>query len=538
MARLLSELLSMLPFAFEAPNENPRITAPITENASQVERGGVFLARKGRTTDGHRYIPQAVERGAAAIVGERPYDEVQSLLNGVPYARVENGYEAFGYLVSGYEGNPSRNLIVIGVTGTNGKTTTATLIYHILKTAGVHVGLISTVNAVIGDRTVPTGLHVTNPPAHELQRYLREMVEAGMTHCVLELTSMGLEQGRVNGTQIDVAVMTNVTHEHLDWHGSFENYKRAKMRLFEIMKNTPRKGTQPNIAVINADDPTAPDFAEASIGADYMLLYSTYQSDADLYADRIHYGADFTSFMLRGNAGDIPIRSPLLGQYNVQNILAAIGGAISAMPQPEHQQRMINAIPLAISQVPQIPGRLERIDEGQDFIAIVDFAHTHDALEKVLQTARQMLDEREGRVIAVFGSAGLRDVEKRRLMAEVSAELADITILTAEDPRTESLLAILETMRQAAVRKGCVEGESLFVIPDRGRAIFEACQIARAGDIVLACGKGHEQSMCFGTVEYEWDDRVAMRSALKGQPLLTLPSATLPYDERELWRND
>lgn len=537
MARLLSELLSMLPFAFEPPQENPRITAPVTENASQIESGGLFLARLGRSTDGHQFIPQAVERGAAAIVGERPFDEVEMLLNGVPYAKVENGYEAFGYLVSGYEGNPSRHLVVVGVTGTNGKTTTVSLIYHILKAAGVKVGLISTVNAIIGEREVPTGLHVTNPPAHELQRYLREMVEAGMTHCVLELTSMGLEQGRVNGTQIDVAVMTNVTHEHLDWHGSFENYRRAKTRLFEIMKDTPRKGTQPNIAVINADDPSGPDFAEASIGADYMLLYSTHQSDADLYADRIHYGPDFTSFMLRGNAGDIPIRSPLVGPYNVSNVLAAIAGAISAMPQLEYQQLMINAIPRGIADMPQIPGRLERISEGQDFLAIVDFAHTPDALEKVLKAARLMVAE-GGRLITVFGSAGLRDVEKRRMMSEVSAELADMSVLTAEDPRTESLLAILDEMRQAAIEKGAIEDETVFVVPDRGRAIEWACQLAKRGDVVLACGKGHEQSMCFGTIEHPWDDRDAMRSALRGEPLLTLPSAPLPYDERERWRND
>ena len=537
MARPFAEILSMLPFEFESPTDNPRITAPVTENAQQIEPGGLFLARQGRSVDGHQFIPQAVERGAVAVVGERPFSQVEQMLNGVAYARVDDGYQAFGYLVSGYEGNPSRNLVVIGVTGTNGKTTTCTVIYNILKAAGVRVGLITTVSAVIGDREVSTGLHVTSPPAHQLQRYLAEMVEAGMTHVVLETTSMGLEQGRVNGTQIDVAVMTNVTHEHLDWHGSFENYRDAKARLFEIMKDTLRKGTQPNIAVINADDSSGPAFAEASVGADYMLLYSVDQTDADLYADRIHYGPAFTTFMLRGNAGDIPIRSPLVGRYNIENVLAGIAGAISAMPQPEHQQLMINAIPSGVANLPQIPGRMERIEAGQDYLAIVDFAHTPDALEQVLK-ASQLIKSKESRVIAVFGSAGLRDVEKRRIMAEVAAQYADVTVLTAEDPRTESLIGILDDMQHGAENFGAVLNENLWSIPDRGRAIAFACEMAVAGDVVLVCGKGHEQSMCFGTVEHPWDDREALLAALNGHPKLTLPSASEPYDRAEPWRKD
>lgn len=527
----------MLPFEFEPAAENPRVTAPVTENASEIQPGGLFLARQGRTTDGHQYIAQAVERGAVAVVGEREHATVAEALQGVPYARVPNGYEAFGYLVSGYEGNPSRYLVVVAVTGTNGKTTTTTTIYHILKTAGVKVGLISTVAAHIGDREVSTGLHVTNPPAHQLQRYLREMVEAGMSHVVLEVTSQGLDQGRVNGTQIDVAVLTNVTHEHLDWHGSFEAYRDAKAKLFHLMKETPRKGTQPNIAVINADDPSGPVFAEASVGADYLLLYSTRQKEADLYADNIHYGASFTSFMLRGNAGDIPIRSPLVGSFNVANVLAGIGGAIAAMPEPEKQQLMINAIPRGVAELPQIPGRMERIDAGQDFVAIVDFAHTPDALEKALAAAHLMTSD-EGRVIAVFGSAGLRDVEKRRLMAEAAAQHADLVVLTAEDPRTESLLEILRVMRDSAMAQGAIDGETLWSVPDRGRAILHACKLAVAGDVVLVCGKGHEQSMCFGTIEHPWDDREALRAALQGTPLLTLPSAPDPYDVAEPWRAD
>ena len=537
MLIFLSDLLRELPFEFIPAEENPKITAPVTENANEIQSGGVFLARRGRLTDGHQYISQAVDNGAAAIVGEQHFTDVIDMLRGTPYVQVANGYQAFGYLAAAYEGHPSKELVVVGVTGTNGKTTTVTIIYHILKAAGVKVGLISTVSAIIGDYEVPTGLHVTNPHAHELQRYLRQMVEAGMTHCVLELTSMGLDQGRVNGTHIDVAMMTNVTHEHFDWHGSFEDYRDAKVRLFEMMRDTPRKGNQPNIAVINADDPSGPMFAEASAGADYMMLYSVKQREADFYAERIHYALSFTSFMLRGNAGDIAIRSPLVGEYNVANVLAAVVGAISAMPQPQHQQRMINAIPKGIADLPQLPGRMEPIDEGQEFLAIVDFAHTPDALDRVLDTARLMVAE-GGRVIVVFGSAGLRDREKRRLMAEISAKKADITILTAEDPRTESLLGILSEMMTEAKKHGAIPEQTLYSIPDRGRALLQACQLAEAGDVVLACGKGHEQSMCFGTIEHSWDDGVALRSALRGEPLLTLPSAGEPYDVGEGWLKD
>lgn len=533
----LSDLLSNLPYSFNAPSSDPIVTAPVTENAHEVKPGGVFLARVGRSADGHQYIPQAILNGAVAIIGERELAEVENSLSGVPYVKVTNGYQAFGYLAAAYEGLPSRRLVVIAVTGTDGKTTTASVIYHILKTAGVRVGLISTVSAVIGDREISTGLHVTTPPAHELQQYLRQMVESGMSHCVLEVTSFGLDQGRVNGVDVDVAVMTNVTHEHLDWHGSWEAYRDAKRRLFTIMKETPRKGDQPKIAVINADDSSAPAFAESSIGADYMLLYSLTQPDADFYAESIHYTPAFTSFMLRGNAGDIPVKSPLIGEYNVANALAGIIGAISAMPQPVYQQLMVNTIPLAMESLPQVPGRMERIDEGQNFMAIVDFAHTPNALQKALEAARLMLVPGK-RLIAVFGSAGLRDREKRRMMAEIAAAKADISILTAEDPRTESLLGILEEMARGAVAKGAKENDTFFRVPDRGRAIYVACRMAQEGDIVVACGKGHEQSMCFGSVEHPWDDRTAMRQALRGTPLLTLPSSGEPYDKHEGWLKD
>ena len=530
----LADLLSALPFGFPPPDENPEITAPITEDSRDVQAGGVFVARKGKGSDGHRFIDAAIDAGAAAIIGEDP-----TLKPAAPYVFVHDAREALGYLASAYYGYPSRQLVIIGITGTDGKTTTASIAYHILKTAGVKVGMISTVKAVIGEQETATGLHVTTPPAHEVHKYLRDMVDAGLTHCILEVTSHGLDQGRVNGVEVDVAVMTNVTHEHLDWHGSFEAYREAKAKLFRIMVARQPKGDQPTIAVINADDPSAPEtFAKASIGANYMMLYSMSQQDADFYADRVHYRPDGTSFMIRGNAGDIPVKSPLVGPFNVMNVLAGTIAAIGAMPQAAHQQRMLNTIPRAIESLPQIPGRMEAIDEGQDFIAMVDFAHTPNALKNVLMAAREMIQPGK-RIIAVFGSAGLRDREKRRLMAEFAAELADFSILTAEDPRTESLIGILDEMAAGMLSKGAAEDTDFIRVPDRNAAIRRACEMAQAGDIVLVCGKGHEQSMCFGTIEHDWDDRDALRAALRNDPPpRPLPTADPAKSDGEQWLSD
>lgn len=528
----LADLLSALPFAFPPPDENPNISAPVTEDSREIQEGGVFVARYGKSSDGHRYIEAAIQAGAAAIIGEDP-----NLKLAIPYVYVHDAGEALGYLSSAYYGYPSRSLVVIGITGTDGKTTTSTIAYHILKAAGVKVGMINTVKAVIGDQEYETGLHVTTPPAHEVHAYLRQMVEAGLTHCILETTSHGLDQGRVNGVEIDVAVLTNLTHEHLDWHGSFEAYRDAKAKLFRLMTRRTRKGDQPTIAVINADDPEGPAFAEAARGANYLMLYSAHQTNADFYADRIHYRPDGTSFMLRGNAGDIAINSPLVGPFNVLNVLAGSVAAISAMPQAAHQQRMVNAIPMGVASLPQIPGRMEPFDAGQNYLALVDFAHTPNALKAALTAARSMIQP-TGRVIAVFGSAGLRDREKRRMMAEVAGDLADFSILTAEDPRTESLREILREMKAGIESRGKQEGTDFYRVPDRGAAIQQALHMAKAGDVVIVCGKAHEQSMCFGSIEHPWDDRLVVEAALRNEPLpFTLPTAT-DEEGTESWRDD
>lgn len=482
------------------------VIAPVVESNHDIEQGGVFVARAGRTVDGHDFIKEAIERGAAAIIGER---EIRGLR--VPYIRVGNAQNAVGLLSAAYYEYPSREMVIVGVTGTDGKTTTSHLIHSILReSTGGRAGFISTIAADLGDTQVSTGLHVTTPGAPQIQKYLSQMLWRGMSHCVLEMTSHGLAQGRLNGVDIDVAVLTNVTHEHLDYHGSWEAYRAAKATMFEMLSRTKRKSGQRKLSIINADDPSAQFFQR--IPANRVVRYGL-RNPAHYEARNPYYLPTGTQFEVDG---DIYI-SELVGEFNMMNLLAAVATT-------REMECDVSAVRRGLEQVKSISGRMERIVEGQEFTAIVDFAHTPNALRKALEAGRTMLRD-GGHLIAVFGSAGLRDREKRRMMAQVAAELADLTILTAEDPRTESLDAILAEMAAGAAEMGGVEGESFVRIPDRGYAIFEACQRAGRGDIVMVCGKGHEQSMCFGTTEYPWDDREALRAALRGTPLLTLPTA-------------
>jgi UDP-N-acetylmuramoyl-L-alanyl-D-glutamate--2,6-diaminopimelate ligase len=497
-------------------DEAMMVTAPVVEAVDEVQPGGVFVAREGRSFDGHDFIPAAVERGAAAIIGQHALGTMPA-----PYVQVRDPQAVLGLLAAAYHGFPSRRLVVIGVTGTDGKTTTSTLIHSILKSATAgRAGYISTLAADLGGSTADTGLHVTTPTAPQVQGYLAQMVANGLTHCVLEMTSHGLAQGRLNGVELDAAVLTNVTHEHLDYHGTFEEYRAAKALMFQLLTANTRKAPAasfpPRTSIINADDPSAQYFA--AIPADRVITYGLGER-ADFRAGEIVHRPDATQFVV-DPGGDIapwPVTTSLLGDFNVMNALAAVTLAWSLGIRPD-------TITLGIENVTAISGRMERIDEGQDFTAIVDFAHTPNALKNALEASRAMLPAGR-RLICVFGSAGLRDVEKRRLMAETSARLADFTILTAEDPRTESLDAILEMMAAGCRAEGGIEGETFIRVPDRGEALYRACQLARTGDIVIACGKGHEQSMCFGTVEYPWDDREALRAALRGAPLRTLPTA-------------
>ena len=471
----------------------------IAWDSRQVQRGDAFFALVGDQFDGHQFIRTAVENGAAAVIGTRSPMPLR-----VPYVQVQGDDRlALAKFAAAFYDHPSRDLVVIGVTGTDGKTTTTNLIYHILRTAGKRVGMISTVNAVIGDETLDTGFHVTTPEAPDIQRYLARMREAGLTHVVLETTSHGLAQRRVAEVAYDLAVVTNVTHEHLDYHRTYQGYLQAKGLLFEAL-NQDRAEDQgiEKLAVLNRDDES---FGYLQKITRAKILSYSLNEGGDIWADGIEHTPKALRFVVHGLGDAFRLESPLIGMYNVPNSLAAIGITLGGLGIPA------DVLQDAFSTVKTVPGRMERIDLGQDFLAIVDFAHTPNAIKQALLTARELTS---GKVIAVFGSAGLRDVEKRKLMPQTAAGLADEMFLTAEDPRTESLDAILADMAEGARAGGAVEEKDFWLEPDRGTAVRRAVARADQGDLVILCGKGHEQSMCFGHIEYPWDDRTALQAAL------------------------
>jgi UDP-N-acetylmuramoyl-L-alanyl-D-glutamate--2,6-diaminopimelate ligase len=514
----LSALLSAIPYSLRRPAADPDITA-VTADSRQVRPGSLFVAVRGAEADGHDYIRDAVAKGAAAIVAEEvPLVPIVPL---IPFVVVPNSREALAYLAAASSGFPARRLVMIGVTGTDGKTTTATLLHSILTQAGIKAGLITTVSAVIGDESLDTGLHTTTPDSSLIQALLARMVAVGLTHCVLEVTSHGLAQHRVTACDFDVAVVTNITHEHLDYHGTYEAYRAAKARLFEGLASAARKAGQAKVAVLNRDDASHDYLRSVLTGpAHDSVCVLTYGLDAaaDVTATEVQSLPRDLRFQVRAGASAFQVSTGLVGRFNVYNCLASATVALKGLGLSEA------SVVAGIAAVAAVPGRMERIDMGQPFTAIVDFAHTPNALKRVLETARQMT---AGRVIAVFGSAGLRDREKRRLMPQISAKQADLTILTAEDPRSESLDTILAEMAQACQAAGGVEGQTFWRIADRGEALRFAVSQTRSGDLVIACGKGHEQSMCFGTVEHPWDDRTAMRAALAG--LLGVQGPSMPH---------
>ncbi len=507
-----SELWTVVPDALEGYGD--ALITGITDDSRQVKPGFVFVAVPGVYVDGHRFIPAALAAGAAAVVIEQPAT-ILNLPPALPYLRVANARRALGWLHAAWHGFPSRRLALFGVTGTDGKTTTTNLLYAILRAAGYEAGMISTVNARIGALSLDTGLHTTTPPSGEVQHYLAQMVAAGATHAVLESTSEGLAQQRLAGCDFDIAVVTNITHEHVTAHGSWEAYREAKATLFRSLATAARKPGVPKVAVLNRDDPGSFDYLRA-IPVEQRVVYGLDSPDVDVTATDIAYTPQGIRAVLRSPWGTATLTSPLVGAFNVSNILAAASAALALGTS-------LDAVTEGVATVSGIPGRMERIDEGQPFTAIVDFAHTPNALRVALLTARQWVAGK-GRVIVVFGSAGLRDREKRWMMGEVAGELADLIVLTAEDPRTESLEDILAEMAEGVRQHGRVEGVDFWCVPDRGAALLHAVQMAQPNDIVLACGKGHEQSMCFGAVEYPWDDREALRRALHGATLDTLPT--------------
>jgi UDP-N-acetylmuramoyl-L-alanyl-D-glutamate--2,6-diaminopimelate ligase len=455
-------------------------------DSRKVTPGTLFFAVPGDHVDGHEFILEAVTHGALAVVAERETPGIST-----PQLIIARTRDALADAADAWYGRPSERLEVIGVTGTDGKTTTSYLAVAALQAGGRWPGMIGTVAIRVGDEQRSNEDRNTTPEALELQEMLADMVEAGNDCVVMEATSHGLAQARVRNCRFRIAIVTNVTSEHLEFHGTLEAYRAAKAMLVE----------EAPMAILNADDPTFPFFRDRARGR--VMTYAV-GAPADVRAAKIDPRADGTTFTVVGPqwAGEVNLQLP--GAFNVYNALAALALAEIEGIDPSDAAA-------ALGTVGGVPGRMERIDGGQPFGVVVDYAHTADSLAKVLRTLRPLTT---GRLIVVFGSAGERDRIKRPALGRVAAELADIAIVTDEDPRLEDPRAINEAIADGARAAGARDGETLLVIDDRRAAVARAISLARPGDMLLLAGKGHEGSIIYGTQKAWWDECDVARQEL------------------------
>ena len=440
----------------------------IQSDSRSVRKGSLFVAIRGLSVDAHRFIPAVIRSGASVVVGEET--PKSAWLKHVTYIKVPYARAALGYLASCWYGNPSEKMRVIGITGTDGKTTTANLLWRMLNESGKKAGLISTIGARVGNKIFDTGLHVTNPEALELQRHLALMVRKGCKYAVLEVSSHGIDQGRVTGVRFDTAVLTNITHEHFDYHKNIRNYKETKAKIFSNVRH----------AVLNRDDRRFKYFSR--VARKSIIHPYSYQSE---------YEKEFS----------------LPGRYNLYNLSAATTVArIYKCPK--------SAIHRALRSFPALPGRMQEIKEGQDYKVFVDFAHTPNGLKSVLADLRIILPK-GNKLTVLFGCAGERDTSTRAVRGKIATLYAHRVIITADDPRREKLADIYRDII-SDIKKDRIK--KVMRVDDRGEAIKTALSLARAGDIVLLAGKGHERSISVGGKELPWSDARVAKSILKKVP--------------------
>ena len=452
----------------------------IAYDSRRVRQGDLFIALRGGAYDGHAFINDAIERGASAVVHEG------TLALSVPGVPVESSRRAMALISNAFYGYPSRTLNVIGVTGTNGKTTTTRMIKSIIDHAGGEAGLIGTIDYEIKDEVMPAP-HTT-PEAPEFQGLLARMRDAGCTHAVTEVSSHALMQSRVEGTEFKVSVFTNLTPEHLDFHHTMGEYFDAKARLFTELLG--------GAAVINIDDPYGLKLAGMLKN---VITYGIKES-ADLTATGLRMDARGSSMTLRYKGIERPVTVPIPGIVNVYNALAATGAALGL-------GMTLDDAASGLARMPQVAGRFERVEAGQKFLCVVDYAHTEDALERLLRTVREIT---ASRVITVFGCGGDRDRTKRPRMGAVATSLSEITIITSDNPRSEEPLAII-----SGIIEGVTAGSRYMAVADRAEAIRDAIAIAAAGDSVVIAGKGHEEYQEIKGVRYAFSDREAARRAIE-----------------------
>ncbi|RRJ66664.1 UDP-N-acetylmuramoyl-L-alanyl-D-glutamate--2,6-diaminopimelate ligase [Paenibacillus oralis] len=492
---LLKELATYL-IASQIRGDGERACEGMAIDSRKVQPGDLFICLPGHTVDGHDFAPQAAEKGAAALVVERWLDDCK-----LPQLKVKDSRLAMAVLGNVYFGFPSRRLKVIGVTGTNGKTTTTYLIERILEDQGRSTGLIGTIQRKFAGSTYP--MSGTTPESLELQRYLHEMAEGGADYCVMEVSSHALDQGRVKGTFFRTAIFTNLTQDHLDYHSTMEEYRGAKGLFFSRLGNAyPADPNERSYAVLNADDPASSYFAKQT--AAETITYGV-ENEADVRASDISITAKGTLFHVDTFQGSADISLRMVGKFNVYNALAAIAAALlEGIP--------LERIKASLEAVKGVEGRVEAVDEGQSFAVIVDYAHTPDGLENVLRTVNEFA---QGRVICVFGCGGDRDRTKRPIMGRIAAKYAQHVIVTSDNPRTENPDAILSDIEQGLLGDG-VDRSRYELIVDRREAIQKAIEMASREDVVLIAGKGHETYQLIGTAVLDFDDRIVAKEAIRG----------------------
>jgi UDP-N-acetylmuramoyl-L-alanyl-D-glutamate--2,6-diaminopimelate ligase len=463
----------------------------VAYDSRRVDPGAVFVALSGQKADGAMFAPQAIASGAAAVVAERAAESAA----GVPWVVVADARLALALLAAEFAGHPSRRMKVVGITGTNGKTTTSYVIQSIFEAAGIRCGLMGTVTYRIGDREIAATR--TTPEAPEVQGFMRQMLDAGCGACVMEVSSHALALRRVDGIRFAAGVFTNLTRDHLDFHQDMESYFAAKRRLFEMLPaDAP--------AVINVDDPRG----ATLVGAGGRPITYAVNREADVTPGPLNYGLSGLEFDVRSPRGTAHVTSKLVGKPNVYNILAAAGTA-AALSLP------IEAIEQGLRTLPGVPGRFELASTPSDDITVVvDYAHTDDALRNLLETARPLASRK---LITIFGAGGDRDKTKRPLMGMVAARLSDVVVITSDNPRGEDPLRIIDEVKRGAepeMRQGNAE---VIAIPDRREAITQAIERASGGDVLLIAGKGHEKYQEIGGRITPFDDVAIAREALEAR---------------------
>ncbi len=484
--------------AIGAPSEDSRAVGP----------AGVFVAVPGFGVDGHRFVKAAADAGAAVALVERPLPDVA-----LPQLVVASSRAALADAATWWYEDPSERLGLVGVTGTDGKTTTSFLAVAALEAAGIRTGLVGTVHLRVGGREEPTPEHVTTPPAPRLQALLRAMADAGDAAAVLETTSHGLALDRVRGVAYDAAILTNLTHEHLELHGSFEAYRDAKLRLFEGLGPAVRPArrteppTWPRVGIVNRDDSSWALFAAATRASGALSVTYGLDPEADVRVLDVEEAGGRLSLAYRTARANGRLDLRLAGRFNVHNALAivALGDALDLDPA---------AVRAGLEGVRAIPGRMERVDRGQPFDVIVDFAHSPASLAMVLDLLGPQAEARGGGLVVVFGSAGERDRAKRPMMGRIAGERCRLVVVTDEDPRGEDREAILDEIAAGAEGVGRVRGRDLLCIADRRDAIMAAFQAARPTDVVVLAGKGHEREILGPTGGRPWDEAAVARDLL------------------------